>query len=367
MCTRMFGFYLALLATSVAAPASAQQREQIGETLSVINVVTAEFNRDTRTLQPGDGVHQSELIEVGIEASSELKLNDETKLALGAGSKLLLDKFVYDPQKTAGTIGVNLVKGAFRFITGVADKPSYSIKVPKASITVRGTIFDVHVQPDTTTWVLLHEGAVTVCNERGKCREHNEPGKLLRITDQGEVGTPEPWAGLPGNNAVPFDDAFPFVVKPPSVDPKPVFTREALLRLGDLPKSPIKAPETTPATTPEDTPQQLDRGELETLTPGPSKKTRRVEDDDKPVKKKKVYVEEPKSEKKKPVVKVALPKPEKKKPARTTKNTTNKKNDEAAAKAFGAAIGIGIGIGLGGGFGKKGGNHGGGHGGHNKY
>jgi hypothetical protein len=153
-----------VLAVAGALPSHAASEEPIGETLSVINVVTAEFNRDTRTLQTGDGLHQNELIEAGIEASTEIKLNDDTKLALSAGSRLLLDKFVYDADKSAGTIGVDLVKGAFRFMTGVADKKSYSIKIPKASISVRGTIFDVHVQPDQTTWVLLHEGAVTICN-----------------------------------------------------------------------------------------------------------------------------------------------------------------------------------------------------------
>ena len=103
-------------------------------------------------------------------------------MALGPGAKLMLDKFVYDGEKTKGTIAVNLVKGAFRFVTGVAAKPSYVVRVPQASITVRGTIFDVFVQDNGVSWLLLHEGAVTVCNERGKCRDLDEPGKLIRIT-----------------------------------------------------------------------------------------------------------------------------------------------------------------------------------------
>ncbi len=43
----------------------------IGSALKVVNLVTAEFNRDTRTLQDGDRVHQDETIEVGLDASSE--------------------------------------------------------------------------------------------------------------------------------------------------------------------------------------------------------------------------------------------------------------------------------------------------------
>ena len=122
-----------------AQPMRAAPSEPIGSALVIVNLVTAAYNRDTRTLQQGDRVHQDELIEVGTDGSSEFKLDDDTKLALGPGSHLRLDKFVYDPAKSNGSIVLNLVKGAFRFMTGVAEKPTYLIKTPAAAITVRGT------------------------------------------------------------------------------------------------------------------------------------------------------------------------------------------------------------------------------------
>ena len=61
---------------------------------------------------------------------------------------MVLDKFVYDSDKKTGSIILDLTKGAFRFITGVASKPTYLIRTPNASITVRGTIFDMYVLPD---------------------------------------------------------------------------------------------------------------------------------------------------------------------------------------------------------------------------
>ena len=142
-----------------ASGAAAVSQQPVGSALVVVNLVTAEYNRDTRTLQKGDRVHQDERIEVGLDGSSELELDDDTKLALGPGSHLTLDKFVYDPDKSNGSIVLDLVKGTFRFITGVAEKPTYVIKTPAAAITVRGTIFDVFVQDDGLSWLLLHEGA----------------------------------------------------------------------------------------------------------------------------------------------------------------------------------------------------------------
>ena len=234
---------LALMAGSAVAATS----EPIGSTVVVVNRVTAEIARDIRTLQLGDDVRQNEVIEVSTDGLSELKLRDDTKLALGPGSRLLLDKFVYDGERTSGSIAINLIKGAFRFATGLAAKPSYVIRVPNASITVRGTIFDVYIQQNHVipqnngVWLLLHEGSVRVCSNRGMCRFLHEPGKLIRITDGGDVGSPSQWTALPGRQNIVFDNAFPFVVRPPRFHPAPIFTREAIL-LGRFPRSPNRPP-----------------------------------------------------------------------------------------------------------------------------
>lgn len=210
------------------APAAAAPGDQIGSAIVVVNQVTAELSRDVRTLRQGDRVRHSELIEAGSDARTELSLDDKTKLALGPGARLVLDKFVYDPDKSGGSILVDLMKGTFRFITGVAAKPAYVIRTPAAAITVRGTIFDVLVRDSGETWLLLSEGGVQVCNARGKCRVVDRPGEIIRISDEGEVGSPACWSRLGDGPGLSFEQAFPFVVSPPSVDPKPVFTEAVL-------------------------------------------------------------------------------------------------------------------------------------------
>ncbi len=99
---------------------------------------------------------------------------------------------------------------------------------------MRGTIFDVYIQEDDTVWLLLHEGAIQICNVRGQCRLLDEPGKLIRITSDGGVGSPVKWASLPGKDSVPFERAFPFVVNTPGIDPNPIFTRDVII-LGTYP------------------------------------------------------------------------------------------------------------------------------------
>ncbi|HEY7669086.1 MAG TPA: FecR family protein [Hyphomicrobium sp.] len=224
-------------AQALAAPGDA-----IGEAVTVVNLVTARLEEVSRELAKGDDVRQQELIEVASDGRSELILRDNTKLALGPGSRLLLDKFIYDPDISGGAIVLDLVRGAFRFITGVAAKPAYVIRTPTASITVRGTIFDVYVQVSGVTWLLLIEDAIEVCSD-GKCELHDEPGKLIRVTS-GKVDKPVKWASLTDNGDVPFDSAFPFVVETPGFDPDPIFTREDIV-LGTFPDKPGKAEEET--------------------------------------------------------------------------------------------------------------------------
>jgi hypothetical protein len=219
--------------------ARAESGDNIGDARTIVSVVKADFAKQERDLSVGDNVRQNEVIEVSSDGRGEFRLNDDTKLALGPGSRLVLDKFVYDSDKKAGSIVLDLTKGAFRFITGVAAKPTYLIRTPVASITVRGTIFDLFILPDTTVWLLLHQGAIEV-TAKGVCHVLDQPGQLLRVTSNGSVGVPVNWKGLPGHEDVPFDTAFPFVTNAPQIDPVPVMERAVIVD-GTFPDVPLKA------------------------------------------------------------------------------------------------------------------------------
>lgn len=218
----------ALIAVS-AAPLSAAPTDPIGSATTVKNKVSAELQSDLRTLKLGDSVYQNELIEVGDDSVGELVLNDDTMLALGPGTKLLLDKFVYNGERARGDILVDIVKGTFRFITGVASKRSYRIRTPSASITVRGTIFDVYAADDGMIWLLLIEGGVRACNDRGDCHSLDKPGMVIRVTGDGNVEKPVRWSSLPGTGAIAFATAFPFIVNAPNIDPSPLLSQDDIV------------------------------------------------------------------------------------------------------------------------------------------
>jgi hypothetical protein len=224
-----------------ALPANAAPGDEIGAAVRIVNLVTGSYDEDKRNLATGDNVRQDELIEVSADGIGEIRLNDETKLALGPGARLKLDQFVYDPDISGGAIILSLVRGAFRFITGVAAKPAYVIRTPTAAITVRGTIFDVYVEENGISWLLLIEGAIEACNERELCKVLDEPGKLIRITPDGFVSDPAVWPDLP-TGGLPVKTAFPFIVTPPEIDPGPELTPEEIVD-GRVPDGPPDADE----------------------------------------------------------------------------------------------------------------------------
>ena len=220
-------FIAAMLASLVSCmAASTAFAEPIGSAVRIVNKVTGEIDQRQRALKANDAVNQNEAIEVAADSLGELKLNDDTKLALGPGSRMVLDKFVYDPAPSTGTVSVNLLTGAFRFITGLSRKGNYELRTPSASITVRGTIFDIYVDGAGGTWLLLLEGSVRVCNAANQCADVDNPCGVVHITPAGTLDGPLGWPAQ--TRPINFATAFPFVVTPPSIDATPLFTRTAV-------------------------------------------------------------------------------------------------------------------------------------------
>ena len=210
-----------------ARPAFAATPE-IGDTVSVKNEVTAETGNDTRKLAKGEKVFQNEILVTSPDATAEIQLLDKTKLAVGSSARIVLDKFIYDPNAAPGSISINLAKGAFRFITGKSPKAAYEIKTPTASMGVRGTVFDVFVADNGETVVLLHEGGVDVCATPTSCQRHDKVGHFLKVGLGGVLSAPLKWDGaILGGIAV--TQAFPFVGKKLVIDPVRRLTHSALL------------------------------------------------------------------------------------------------------------------------------------------
>jgi hypothetical protein len=93
----------------------------------------------TRTLSGGGDVYSKETVRTGDSGQADLQFQDNSNLSVGSKSSVRLDKFVYDPNKSAGTVAIQATRGSFRFVTGSQGKgTNYQIKSPYGTLGVRG-------------------------------------------------------------------------------------------------------------------------------------------------------------------------------------------------------------------------------------
>jgi Uncharacterized protein conserved in bacteria len=69
-------------------------------------------------LSGGSNVYSKETVRTGDAGQADLKFHDSSNLTVGPKSSVRLDKFVYDPNKSASTVAIQATRGSFRFVTG---------------------------------------------------------------------------------------------------------------------------------------------------------------------------------------------------------------------------------------------------------
>ena len=109
-------------------------QEAIGSATSV----KPQAEANTRMLSGGSTVYSKELIHTGDAGVADLRFHDNSNLSVGPKSNVRLDKFVYDPNKSAGSVAVEATRGSFRFVTGSQSKGSYQVKTPYGTLGIRG-------------------------------------------------------------------------------------------------------------------------------------------------------------------------------------------------------------------------------------
>ena len=157
--------------------------------------VTGLLGEVDRKISLQDDVYHNELIETAEKSVIEIIFLDETKLALGANSSLILDSVVFDPDPEKSTFITTTTKGVFRFVTGNLPKKSYTIHTPNATIGIRGTVFTLSVLPAiqedgsvaTIVELNLEEGAADIIGCQGDriSLEHGRQRVTLTKDDTG--------------------------------------------------------------------------------------------------------------------------------------------------------------------------------------
>jgi hypothetical protein len=117
-------------------PQSTTSRAQ--DAIGSATSVRPQAEANTRTLSGGSTVYSKELIHTGDAGRADLRFHDSSNLSVGPKSNVRLDKFVYDPNKSASSVAVEATRGSFRFVTGSQSKGSYQVKTPYGTLGIRG-------------------------------------------------------------------------------------------------------------------------------------------------------------------------------------------------------------------------------------
>ena len=133
-------------------------------------------------------IYMGDVITTDRRGQVQIIFVDDTKFVVGANSKVTIDAFVFNANKTAQDVSISAVKGAFRFITGKSPKDNYSIRTPTMTIGVRGTAFDLAVRPGESM-VVVYEGQTNVCDILNRCMEANR-GTMAASTQDGVRSVP---------------------------------------------------------------------------------------------------------------------------------------------------------------------------------
>jgi len=165
---------------------------RIGSATSITNQVQGIVGSEIRTLAAGNDVFSQEVVRTGDASVAQFVFLDKSNLSLGPKSEVRLDRFVYDPDRSTGTVVVRASLGIFRFVTGSLPSQNYSIQTPLLAIGVRGTVFDLLVRPDKVIVVLV-SGAVKITTRNNRVVWLTQPGMGVTVLANGRVIGPAEW------------------------------------------------------------------------------------------------------------------------------------------------------------------------------
>ena len=220
-CGRAAIALIVLLAAPEIAMTASPAPPEIGEADLVVSMVRGRLGQITRELAIKDNVYSEEVVETDTDAATRIVFVDGTELSMGPSSRMVLDRYVYDPNTGTGEMAMRMVTGVFQFVSGNIPDDGYDLGTPFGNLAIRGTAFVINIVPGARAVLETEDGAVglrgaTVTPASGcfvasvgggggfpgeaACAEELEPALAMLAM----LGLPQPAAGpLPTQFAIP--------------------------------------------------------------------------------------------------------------------------------------------------------------------
>ena len=182
-----FTVLLALAITGISQAAVGTITEQANQPASITRKST------TVTGTKGAGVEMDDAVRT-TAGKVGITFTDDTRVQVNENSKLVIDRFVYDPNnKKGGKLAMNVALGTVRYASGAVAKnnpDSVKITTPTATVAVRGTDFTATVDElGRSTIILLPSCPFGWTDVKRDCKT----GSIEVSTDEGIVIMNQPY------------------------------------------------------------------------------------------------------------------------------------------------------------------------------
>jgi len=181
-------FLTTSLALASAAPVAAQEIGTVAAANTVLDGTPPGAER--RALSIGQRVVANERLRSSDTGSGHLLFRDHTSLSIAPDSDIVLDRYVYDPERDAGEIAATMAKGVLRFIGGrITDRSEATVETPVATIGIRGGMALVEV---CATPAQDCPGGITVIHLAGQFTRVTARGQTVSLSRSSARATVTP-------------------------------------------------------------------------------------------------------------------------------------------------------------------------------
>ncbi|MFK7791211.1 MAG: hypothetical protein AB8B88_00940 [Devosiaceae bacterium] len=139
----------AAMAVPFLAGGEAQaQQARIGVAAAVRGDVSVISGASVRRPSGGEAMRLGDRVQTQVQSGMQVLLLDESVFTVGESNDLVIDRFIYDPDRSVGEIAARTTQGVLRFVSGGVSAISpngVTIQTPSATIGTRGTSIDVIV------------------------------------------------------------------------------------------------------------------------------------------------------------------------------------------------------------------------------
>ncbi|MEP6914376.1 MAG: FecR domain-containing protein [Acidobacteriota bacterium] len=99
-------------------------------------------------IQAGGAIFEADTLKTGADGRLGVTLKDDTRLSLGPGTEVRIDRFIYAPAQSRMGLVLNVVRGVMAYVSGRIAKLSpdaVRLETPAAVVGVRGTTLALRV------------------------------------------------------------------------------------------------------------------------------------------------------------------------------------------------------------------------------